>query len=250
MKKIIILVVILMLVSISFISTANSIAINREKKDTNNIHKLDGPIVWAELDPPEPDGENGWYVSPVIVYLFAEDDQTGVDSILYVIDGDGYSRYFRPFMVGCDGLHAVKFMAYDKVGNPSEVKEVYFKIDETTPYTEITKKVTGISEIKFTAKCIDLTSKMDYVELYVDGELYRTLLEPTRKDGRNYYYYEFDWEGLGEHKFKVIAYDNAGNSRESNELSINKCRLRNDIYLNFLQRYMIKNILKLNFKNL
>ena len=45
------------------------------------------PITTHTLDPPEPDGLNGWYVSNVNVTLTATDDMSGVNVTYYRING-------------------------------------------------------------------------------------------------------------------------------------------------------------------
>jgi len=250
MKKIIIIAVVFMLVGVSFISTANSIAIKKENKGQDNIHTLDAPTVWAELDPPEPNGKNGWYVSRVKVSLFAEDDQVGVEDIYYRF-GTPWQTYAGPFIVSASGVHFLEFFAIDKVGNPSKIESVYFQIDMSPPDIELTKNVTSHSEIIFTAKCYDCLSETDYVELYVDEELYSTKKTPMRVEFYDAIkYYEFKWTGAGNHTVKAIAYDYVGNKGESNELTTQRNKIKNNLLFDLLQRQtIIKNILKFNHKN-
>ena len=44
------------------------------------------PVTTHSLDPPEPDGWNGWYVSDVNVTLTATDDESGVKEIKYCVN--------------------------------------------------------------------------------------------------------------------------------------------------------------------
>jgi hypothetical protein len=220
MKKILILGTILMLVSLSLVSSVNSISI---KKDNNTeetkLYKLDPPTVWHELDPPEPDGENGWYISPVTISFFADDD-VGVDKIKYRIESP-WMTYFGPITINIDGEHTFEYYAVDLVGHKSEHKVVTVKCDTTRPFIEnFTKNIISLNEIKFTLKCYDATTGIDYVEFYVDGEFYSGQIVKKRFPNEII----FNWTGVGEHKVKAIAYDVAGLSTESEELSTSRSR--------------------------
>lgn len=87
----------------------------------------------ATLDPAEPDGDNGWYVSPVEVALDATDDASGVASTEYRVDDGPWTAYDGPFVVGADGEHVVQFRSTDEAGNAEEAASVAFKIDRTAP---------------------------------------------------------------------------------------------------------------------
>ena len=51
------------------------------------------PVTTATLDPAAPDGENGWYVSPVSVALDAVDEGSGVAGTEYRLDGGAWTAY-------------------------------------------------------------------------------------------------------------------------------------------------------------
>ena len=94
------------------------------------------------------EGQQGWYVSPVQVSLFAEDQGTGrsgtthgipnhfasgVQEIKYRVDGESWHTYSGPFTVSGDGSHTVDYYAVDRVGNTESSHSVSFKIDATPP---------------------------------------------------------------------------------------------------------------------
>ncbi|MGH3005210.1 MAG: ThuA domain-containing protein [Gaiellaceae bacterium] len=92
------------------------------------------PTTTATLNPAEPDGENGWYVSPVTVTLEADDGNgSGVASTEYRLDGGDWTPYTEPFIVSADGEHTVDYRSTDEAGNAEEAKSVSFKIDATAP---------------------------------------------------------------------------------------------------------------------
>ncbi|MFH0962167.1 MAG: chitobiase/beta-hexosaminidase C-terminal domain-containing protein [archaeon] len=123
------------------------------------------PATSAALNPAEPDGDNGWYVSEVEVALTATDpepasgiyrtyycvdqipDGSGDDAIEGTeVDGDwGWhpprpctpnTRYTHPFDVSDDGTNYVRFYSVDKAGNEEETQTISFKQDETNPETD------------------------------------------------------------------------------------------------------------------
>ena len=98
------------------------------------IKELDPPETTATLAPAEPDGDAGWYRSPVTVSLAADDgDGSGVASTEIKVDDGAFAEYDGPVPVGGDGEHVVAFRSTDSAGNVEESKTVEFKIDRTTP---------------------------------------------------------------------------------------------------------------------
>ena len=87
------------------------------------------PTTVAELDPAAPDGEGGWYVSPVQVTLSTEEGATTEYKV-----GDGaFQAYDGPFTLEADGTHVVTYRSTDAAGNVEADKTVTVKIDRTGP---------------------------------------------------------------------------------------------------------------------
>jgi hypothetical protein len=145
------------------------------------------PVTVHTLDPPEPDGNNGWYVSDVIVTLNATDDISGVKEIRYtinnrpeqVITGD-----FGYFILKEDSLETrVEYWAIDIAGNVEPKNAFIVYIDQTKPDIHLTYEVLGGNPVygwdfEFTATCSDDTSGMERVEFYLNGELQETVFGP------------------------------------------------------------------------
>ena len=93
----------------------------------------DPPETAAALTPAAPDGDDGWYRSPVEVVLSATDAGSGVDSTEYRVDGGDWSAYDGPFTIADDGEHAVEYRSTDADGNVEEAKSVSVKVDRTAP---------------------------------------------------------------------------------------------------------------------
>ena len=119
-----------------------------ESNDDNNIKAVNLEIKPKEKDttPPEtkcilspssPNGECGWYVTPVTVTLESTDDSSGIEWINYSIDSGSWQIYSGSevsFTVSNDGVHYITYYAKDKAGNEEKQKiSDFFYIDKTKP---------------------------------------------------------------------------------------------------------------------
>ena len=96
---------------------------------TAGVPDEEPPTTVHELDPPEPDGENGWYVSPVQVTLSTEEDATTEYKV-----GDGeFQAYDGPFTLDADGAHVVTYRSTDAAGNTEVDRTFTVRIDRTAP---------------------------------------------------------------------------------------------------------------------
>jgi beta-glucosidase len=90
------------------------------------------PTVSATVSPSTPDGEAGWYVSPVTVTATATDDldpapvvETSMDGAEWVVGAT--------VTVDTDGDHVVGIRAKDAAGNVSDVTSLRLPVDRTAP---------------------------------------------------------------------------------------------------------------------
>jgi hypothetical protein len=135
------------------------------------------PVTTCTLNPPEPNGENGWYVSDVEITLNATDDMSGVNVTQFRVDGGGIYTYTEPINITTDGEHTVQYRSIDNAGNIEDWKSVEFKIDQTKPWIYLdwtSDKVDGIWYVIFTPSCGDATSGIDRVEFYKNDLLMHT----------------------------------------------------------------------------
>ena len=144
------------------------------------------PVTTHTLEPPEPDGCNGWYVSDVTVTLNATDDISGVKEIYYQVDGSSVVTVpgeVAIFLVTDDStMHTIKYWAVDNVGNTEPKNTINFKQDQTYPDLELTYEfevdpLLGWIFI-FTVNATDITSTMDRVEFYLNDVLQETVVGP------------------------------------------------------------------------
>ncbi|MEM4728296.1 MAG: PKD domain-containing protein [Thermoplasmata archaeon] len=90
------------------------------------------PVTKLQTEPPEPDGENGWFTSPVRVLLNASDACSGVAHTFYILDG-GQLITGNELILESDGEHVLLFWSSDNVGNQERPEERVVKVDRTPP---------------------------------------------------------------------------------------------------------------------
>ncbi|UCF49326.1 MAG: hypothetical protein JSU91_06140, partial [Thermoplasmatales archaeon] len=173
------------------------------------------------LNPPEPDGDNGWYVDNVEVTLNATDPRSnevssGVREIRYTINGGAEQVIpgkIGSFVLTADGEDIlVEYWAIDYVGNVESPKNSFtIDIDQTVPVINLDYEVTGGNplsgwKLTFTATATDETSKMDRVEFYLNDLCQDTVTGPGPT-------YEWSYTYYGDLAIIItaIAYDKAGN---------------------------------------
>ena len=183
------------LLSLGIIALFIGMSNNPSTGDNISFDDTTPPFTTHNLDPPDPDGLNDWYVSDLNVTLNATDDLSGVKEIKYrvnsgpvqTIPGDAGS-----FIITDDGDGIlIEYWAIDYAGNTETSKSFLIDMDQTEPEIEITYEAQydpprGWIFI-FTATATDLTSGIDRVEFYLNEELQKTATGAGP-------YYEWIWE--------------------------------------------------------
>jgi len=150
-------------------------------------------------------GNEGWWLSTVTVTLTASDDNSGVASTSFRVDGGGWQTYPSPIQVSGDGEHTVDFYSTDNAGNVEGWHSVGFRIDATAPQTAISLDGTAgdgywfHSAVTVNVTATDAGSGVDSIEYRLDGGTWAT------------YAASFD-VGEGEHTVDAYAIDVAGSS--------------------------------------
>jgi hypothetical protein len=133
------------------------------------------PVTTHKLDPPKPDGKNGWYVNNVNVTLIAIDDISGVNTTYYRIHSREWETYDSPFVLSEDGDDIlIEYYSVDKAGNIEEVKSSTLDIDQTEPDMELYWEFLGgdpLSGWEYLIRAIatDDTSGMNRVMFRLDN---------------------------------------------------------------------------------
>ena len=219
------------------------------------------PVSTHALYPPEPDGENGWYVSDVNVTLSATDDISGVKEIKYRVE-DGPTQTIN----GSSGIFTltqeydandlkIEYWAIDNAGNQETHHYFTIDMDQKCPVIDITYEIISGNlwqgwELLFTFTVAEETSGMERVEIYINDELVETLYGPGPT-------YEWSYRVYGhlDVNIKVIGYDIAGNGGyDEIEVKNKDIVIRQSIrqmFLRLLERYpFIQDLLNILGRNI
>lgn len=102
--------------------------------DTVNItFRIDVTIPTAQGMLAGVEGQNGWYVDMVTVNLTAQDDLSGVATLLYRLDGSDWTEYSTNLSIEADGQHTLEFFAIDRAGNNGTIGSVVVMLDSIGP---------------------------------------------------------------------------------------------------------------------
>ena len=85
-------------------------------------------------------GDNDWYLSTIMLKLTATDSFSGVDHIMYSINGASYQQYDRALIISgktYPGEHTLSYYAVDNSGNTEEIRKATFKLDAIDPEVHI-----------------------------------------------------------------------------------------------------------------
>jgi hypothetical protein len=95
------------------------------------------PVSEVAFDPGAPDGNDGWYKSPVLVTIDAQDEEggAGVEQTLWRLSGGQQQSYLAPFLLTTAGEYDFEFRAIDGAGNAEGFHSVPLKVDPTAPET-------------------------------------------------------------------------------------------------------------------
>ena len=171
---------------------------------SNNRDDTVPPVTTISLNPPEPDGENGWYVSKVTITLNATDNESGVNITEYCIDSGAWMTYIQPFNITTDDPHhEIRCRSIDNAGNIEPWKSVTFAMDRTKPVVLLSYNVTGGNQqegwnLTFNAHTHDDLSGMNRAEFYLDNELQETVTGPGPD-----YEWKYHWQYPSVTKFDV-----------------------------------------------
>jgi len=177
-------------------------------------------------------GDEGWYVSKVNVTFNASDPLSGIAFTKYKIDDGDWENYSNGVIVGSNGTHTVYFYSVDNAGNVEGEKNFTIKIDRKAPSVSLTVPKDGylylfgreilptafgktkiIGKLTAVATASDTLSGIRSVNFKLDGKLlWMDFNSP----------YQVELPGAfprSIHTLKVTAYDNAGNSASTGEIT-------------------------------
>ncbi len=176
-----------------------------------------------------------WYTDAVNVELTAADDQSGVKTTYYSMDGSEFKEG-TTFTVEPEGVHKVTFYSEDKAGNIEDKHTVEIKTDKTGPVTVSNvedKWYTEDVNVELTAS--DELSGVKATYHSIDGAV---LTEDT----------SFSIAPEGIHTLTFNSVDNAGNVETMHTVEVKVDKTAPTIKADFPTEYALGSSLTLNYK--
>ena len=156
--------------------------------------------------------EAGEYLGSVFVRLHATDDDSGVASVEYQLDGGEWTPYAKQVSVRTPGAHTLTYRATDVAGNVSAVGTVTFVIaggeePGDTDGPVVTAAVSGsrtrdgdfVASARVTLTAVDEESGVDRIEFQADGGAWQRYAAPVA------------FAADGQHVVQYRAVDGVGN---------------------------------------
>jgi len=183
------LAIIILFIGLSAIPIAGNIVTEKNtyvEKTSEDIHRISNILNIQGQPTPMitgTKGENNWYISCVTLTFT---DEPGVEEIWYRIGAGDYQKYNGPIEYCEDGHYTLNWYWIDSEGYEHTGQPAFFRIDQTPPDIELTKKSGLNDKVTFTANCEDDVSEVERVEFYLDDELQETITEAP---------YQWTWTG-------------------------------------------------------
>ena len=178
------------------------------------------PVTTHAFSPAAPNGNDGWYAGAVRATLSATDEEggSGVEQVLYRLDGGRARPYGGVLTLDADGPHTFEYRAIDCAGNAEEFKSVDLKVDAHAPSTaaRLTPRTPlGPGGWYDGAVAVALTAR--------DGDGSGTDVTEYRLDGGSWTAYEGALEigAVGRHVLEYRSTDVAGNVEPARALDVN-----------------------------
>jgi uncharacterized protein YdeI (BOF family)/predicted acetyltransferase len=182
-------------------------------RDTKELIKVDttAPVTTATVNPESPTGENGWYTSDVTVTLTAVDEESGVKSPKYRINGEEWMEYTEAIQFNEDGIFTLEYHSSDNSGNVEEVKSIKIKLDKTAPETTVTvnpENPTGTNGWYTSDVTVDLSASDSMTDV-------KTTEYRINKHDWKEYTEAIQLSADGEYTIEYRSVDGAGNVEET-----------------------------------
>ncbi|MCU0798515.1 MAG: PKD domain-containing protein [Candidatus Thermoplasmatota archaeon] len=103
-----------------------------ERNMTFHVDTMD-PVTVSNVDPPSPDGTDGYYITPPTLYFSRSDP---LDKVYYDI-GTGITVYDAPFDL-TGGVWTVKYWGEDESGRKERERSFEIKVDVSDPKVDLT----------------------------------------------------------------------------------------------------------------
>jgi uncharacterized protein YdeI (BOF family) len=188
----------------------------RDTKELVRIVDEAAPVTEIQVDPAEANGSDGWYNSDVSFSLSATDNQSGVQSTQYRINGGDWTDYTSPVELTADGTYNIEYRSTDVEENAEAVKSYEVKIDKTAPVTvqklnpEAPTGNNGWykSNVTFSLNASDETSGIQTTLYSINGQGWQEYKNPI------------ELTTDGEYTIEYKSFDIAGNIENSNSFVV------------------------------
>ncbi len=190
-------------------------------KTTNIVVSQDlAPVTVCNINPPTPNGKNGWYISNVTISLSAN-DRDGIKVTYYRIDNGEWRQYKEPINLISDGIHILDYYSIDIVGFEENIKTVIVKIDKKLPSISIDRPKDAIyifdREIARFFKPIiigKITVKAKVYDEMCIEKAYFKINNEIKKTFDMELQYTWEEHAIGCYMLTIVATDEAGNEKK------------------------------------
>ncbi|MDB5084107.1 MAG: hypothetical protein JWN30_993 [Bacilli bacterium] len=168
------------------------------------------PFTTAAVSPAQPNGQNGWYVSPVTVTLTATDDDPGVAATFYSLDnGLTWQTFTNPVTFTQDDSYTISYRSLDHAGNVETAKTVNLNLDMISPIIQVNSPVSDSNYLD----SADLTPQFTVTDDLSGVDTSKTTLwldKQVFQQGTTIPLYTLP---LGTHTLQIRSSDLAGNQQ-------------------------------------
>jgi len=196
--------------TLNFFSTDS---VGNQEDERSMFIKVDTEVPGSDmvLDQPDPDGQNGWYVSNTSVSFVSLIDGDEVDFFYYFDSGAPMKAEGGVLLI--EGVHTLIYYAKDPAGNMEAANSFDFKLDLSHPVTNLTITEPQESGWYSDLPTIDISTE--------DGSTVRYRWDEEKYSQDSSFSSSEDFEAReGVHTLYLSAMDEAGNMEEEWSISL------------------------------
>jgi hypothetical protein len=149
--------------------------------------------------------ENGWYTSNASLNLSADDNVSGVGSIVYRLNGGDWVTYLGSMTFDDEGEYLIEYHSFDQAGNEEIIRSYVVKVDKTAPTSSAliqgSEGVGGwhVSSLLINVSSSDDVSEVDFIDYRLDSGPWSVYSSQIAVDS------------CGPHLLEFYSQDRAGN---------------------------------------
>ncbi|MBI4733331.1 MAG: hypothetical protein HY779_00650, partial [Rubrobacteridae bacterium] len=173
-----------------------------------NVIDKTAPETQIDVDPPNPDGDNGWYKSVPEISIYSDDAMSVTYYQWDTTNDDGWLSLDTSSIPAPEGVHTINYFSIDADGNTETVKSTQIKDDTQAP---VVSDVADATIIKGTQKLLEWHTTESNPGTYTvyKGE---TQVEQGSFTDDETITVQVGTNTLGTFTYRIVASDMAGNS--------------------------------------